>query len=693
MEKWKVDQIRNVAILGHGGCGKTTLAEALAFTAGAIDRLGKVEDGNTISDYDKEEGKRLFSIHTAIIPLQWESTKINLLDTPGYFDFIGETEEALYAADAAVIVVSGKAGVEVGVRKAWDYCEKRKLPRLFFVTDMDDSQADFKSIVEKLTALYGKKAVPFQAPIMENELYTGVADVIEKKGKKFTDKGKDEECSLSDFVKEDSEVYYEQLMEAVAETDEDLLNKYFDGVEFTQEEIISGLRQSVQDNTLVPILAGSGVKVWGTEELLRAIQTYFPQPGKNTVEGFDEKRKETFIAGCEKERPMTAQVFKTIADPFIGKFSLIKVYSGTLKSDDVIYNVSKETEEKLSRLYILRGKEQMEVSELTAGDIGAIAKLTSTVTGDSLATKDTPVRYEPFSFSRPYTYVRYQAKKKGDDDKISQAFQKVLEEDQTLRIEHDVRNRQTLLYGIGEQHLEVVLSKLLNRYKIELEILKPRVPYRETIRKKVSVQGKYKKQSGGHGQYGDVHMDFEPLSDLEESYVFDECIFGGAVPRNYFPAVEKGVVESLGKGPLAGYPVVGIHATLTDGSYHPVDSSELAFKMASIQAFKQGFMEASPVLLEPVASLEVTVPDKFTGDVMGDLNKRRGRVLGINPTEGGKQKITADIPLAELFGYSTALRSMTGGYGEFAYEFARYEQAPSDVQAKIVKESKEEEAV
>lgn len=693
MEKWNVAEIRNVAILGHGSCGKTTLVEALAYTTGVIDRLGRVEDGNTISDYDKEEGKRFFSIHTAIVPLMWENTKMNLLDTPGYFDFIGEVEEAMYVADAAIIVISGKAGVEVGTRKAWEYCEKRNIPRLFFVTDMDDSQADFKDIVEELTSLYGKKIAPFHLPIRENEVFTGFVDVVKMKGRRFTKNSAYEECEIPSSVEEELGQYRELLVEAVAETDEVLLQKYFDGEEFTQEEILEALRQSVQENALVPVLMGSGTKVQGTTMLLQAIEKYFPQPGKNSEKGINQKNKEEFVAKYERDKPMTAQVFKTIADPFIGKFSFVKVYSGVLKSDATIFNVNKGAEEKLSRLYVLRGKEQIEVKELVAGDIGAIAKLSSTVTGDSLATKEVPVLYESFAFSKPYTYVRYEAKKKGDDDKISQAFQKVLEEDQTLKIVHDVSNRQTLLYGIGEQHLEVVLSKLSNRYKVELETLKPKVPYKETIRKKVSVQGKYKKQSGGHGQYGDVHMDFEPLPDLNQPYVFEECIFGGAIPKNYFPAVEKGVVESLAKGPLAGYPVVGIHAVLTDGSYHPVDSSELAFKMAAIQAFKQGFMEASPVLLEPVVNLIVVVPDKFTGDVMGDLNKRRGRVIGIAPTDNGKQEITADIPLAEIFDYSTALRSMTGGYGEFTYEFARYEQAPSDVQEKVVKESKEEEAI
>lgn len=691
MEAWKTEQIRNVAILGHGSCGKTTLCEALLFTTKAIDRMGKIADGNTVSDYDKEEKQRLFSLNTSIIPVYWDKIKINLLDTPGYFDFIGEVEEAMDVADAAVIVISGKAGVEVGTRKAWNACEEKKIPRMFFVTDMDDSQADFDKVIEQLTDLYGKKIAPFHLPIRQNEQCTGFVNVVKMKGRKFTKNSDYEECDIPETISDTLSTYREQLLEAVAETNEELLEKYFAGEEFTQEEISLALRESVQTNALVPVLMGSGTMAQGTTMLLQGIEKYFPSPDKCTITGVDQKTKGSFVSHYDAEKPMTAKIFKTIADPFIGKFSLVKICSGKLKSDDTIYNVNQGVEEKLSRLYVLKGKEQIEVKELYAGDIGAIAKLNSSVTSDTLAAKDVAVIYAKPEFSKPYTYVRYQAKKKGEDDKISQALQKLLEEEQTLSIVNDGANRQALLYGIGDQHLEVVVSKLSSRYKVDLEIMKPKVPYRETIRKNVSVQGKYKKQSGGHGQYGDVHMEFEPLGDLEQSYQFDEKIFGGAVPKNYFPAVEKGIVESLVKGPLAGYPVVGIHATLTDGSYHPVDSSELAFKMASIQAFKQGFMEASPVLLEPVVCLKVSIPDKFTGDVMGDLNKRRGRVIGIAPSSGGNQDITADIPLAEIFGYSTALRAMTGGFGEFSYEFARYEQAPVDVQEKVVKEAKEEE--
>ena len=687
MNTYKYEKIRNVAILGHGGCGKTTLVEAMAYVTGAITRQGRVEEGNTVSDYDKEEIKRLFSISTTTVPVIWEDTKINLLDTPGYFDFVGEVEEALTAADAAVIVISAKAGVEVGTQKAWNLCEKYKLPRMFFVTDMDDDNASFRLVVEKLRELYGKKIAPFQSPIRENEKFVGFVNVVKMAGRRFTTMSNYEEGPIPDYAREYADNYREALLEAVAESDEVLLEKYFNGEEFTAQEISQALRSSVIDGSVVPVLMGSGLYAQGARMLLQEIDKYFPSPNKGILTGVNAKTKANFAADYDANKPMTARVFKTIADPFIGKFSLVKVCSGVLRSDDVVYNADKDTEEKLSRLYVLRGKEQIEVKELYAGDIGAIGKLSNTVTGDTLSTKECPIVYAPLKLSQPYAYMRYSTKNKGDDDKVSQGLQKMLEEDLTLGIVNDAENRQTLIYGIGTQQLEVVVSKLLQRYKVEIELSKPKVAYRETIRKKVKVQGKHKKQSGGHGQYGDVHIEFEPSGDLETAYVFEEKIFGGAVPKNFVPAVEKGLAESVLAGPLAGYPVMGIKATLVDGSYHPVDSSEMAFKLATIQAFKQGILEAMPILLEPIASIRVVIPDRFTGDIMGDLNKRRGRVLGMNPMLNGRQEIIADIPYSELYGYSTDLRSMTGGIGEYSYEFSRYEPAPSDVQARVVEEA------
>lgn len=687
MNVYTSEKIRNVVLLGHGSCGKTTLVEAMAFTTGITKRQGKIEEGNTISDYDKEEVKRLFSISTTVVPIIWEDTKINILDTPGYFDFVGEVEEAMSVADAAIIVIAAKAGVEVGTMKAWEYCEKHNLPRMFFVTDMDDDNASYRQVVEDLTELYGKKIAPFHIPIRENEKFVGFVNVVKMAGRRFTTFGNYEECPIPDYSMENLSKFRETLLEAVAETSEELMEKYFAGEDFTGEEISLALRNNVIDGTVVPVLMGSGLHAQGATMLLQAIEKYFPAPVKREFVGTNVKTGEEFKADYEESLPMSARVFKTIADPFIGKFSLVKVCSGVLRSDSSIYNTNTETEEKLSRLYMLRGKEQIEVNELHAGDIGAIGKLTDTITGDTLSTKAVPIVFKRPEMPEPYTYQQFHTKNKGDDDKVSQALAKLMDEDLTLKVVNDKENRQALLYGIGDQQLDVVVSKLSTKYHVEIEVSKPRVPYRETLRKKVRVQGKYKKQSGGHGQYGDVHIEFEPSGNTEEAYVFEEKIFGGAVPRNYFPAVEKGIAECVLKGPLAGFPVVGVKATLVDGSYHPVDSSEMAFKMATIQAFKQGFLEAGPVLLEPIASLKIVIPDKFTGDIMGDLIKRRGRVLGMNPLPFNKQEIVADIPLSELYGYSTDLRSMTGGAGDFSYEFNRYEQAPSDVQHRVIEEN------
>lgn len=687
METFKYEKIRNVAVLGHGGCGKTTLVEAMAFTTGITNRLGKIEEGNTISDFDKEEVKRKFSISTSIVPVIWEDTKVNILDTPGYFDFVGEVEEALQAVEGAVIVISAKAGVEVGTIRAWELCEKYKLPRIFFVTDMDDDNASYREVVEKLIDLYGKKIAPFHLPIREKEKFVGYVNVVKMKGRRFTTASDYNECEIPDYSKEYLEKYRENLMEAVAETSEELMEKYFNGEDFTKIEMSTALRSNVLDGSIVPIFMGSGLHVQGSRMLLEAIEKYFPAPNRGVITGINTKDNTTFSADYDANKETTARVFKTIVDPFIGKFSLVKVCSGILKSDTTLYNPRTLEEEKLSRLYILRGKEQIEVKELYAGDIGAIAKLSDVKTGDTLSTKACPIQYDPIKVPEPYTYLRFKTKNKGDDDKVSQALGKLMEEDLTIHVANDKENRQTLLYGLGDQQLEVLVSKLFNRYKVEIELKKAKVPYRETIRKKVRVQGRHKKQSGGHGQFGDVHMEFEPSGDLDAPYIFEEKIFGGAVPKNYFPAVEKGLEESVLRGPLAGYPVVGIKATLVDGSYHPVDSSEMAFKLATIQAFKQGIMEATPILLEPIASIKVVVPDKYTGDIMGDLNKRRGRVLGMNPIASGKQEIVADIPLSETFGYSTNLRSMTGGIGDFSYQFDRYDPAPSDVQAKVIEES------
>lgn len=613
-------------------------------------------------------------------------SKINVLDTPGYFDFVGEVEEAVGAADAAIIVVSGKDGVQVGTQKAWELCEKYNLPRMFFVTEMDIDDVSYRQVVEQLTELYGKKIAPLHMPIREDGKFVGYVNIVKQAGRRYIERGQKKECPVPEYLNEYLEKYHETLMESVAEISEEFMDRYFAGEEFSVAEVSAALKMNISDGSIIPVCMGSAVNIQGVANLLDDICGYFPSPDQKTCAGMNTKTNEIYQANYDFTKAKSAYVFKTIVDPFLGKYSLVKVCSGVIKGDDVLFNVSKDSEEKLNKLYVLEGSKPIEVAELHAGDIGAIAKLSTVTTGDTLATKTTPILYGKTDISTPYTYKRYQTVNKGDDDKVSQALAKMMQEDLTLKAVNDAQNRQTLLYGIGEQHLDIVVSKLKERYKVDIVLSEPKVPFKETIRKKSDVEYKYKKQSGGHGQYGHVKMTFEPSGDLETPYVFEQTVVGGAVPKNYFPAVEKGIQESVLKGPVASYPVVGVKATLYDGSYHPVDSSEMAFKTAAIQAFKKGFMEASPVLLEPIVSMKVSVLDKFTGDVMGDLNKRRGRVLGMNPdtTRKGYTVVEADVPMLSIYGYSTDLRSMTGGSGEFSYEFARYEQAPSDIQEKEI---------
>ena len=683
MKVYTTDKIRNVVLLGHGGSGKTSLAEAMGYLSGITSRMGKVTDGNTLSDYSKEEQKRGFSISTSVIPIEWGDCKINILDTPGYFDFVGEVEEAVSAAGAAIIVVNGKSGVEVGTEKAWELCDKYKLPRFVYVTNMDVDNASFRQVVEDMTERYGKKIAPFNLPIRENEKFVGYVNVIAETGNRW--QGKEVvSCDIPEYNKANLQICRDTLMEAVAETSEEMMERYFGGETFSEAEIRAALRTNVCDGSIVPMSMGSNVLCQGVYTLLDDIVKYMPSPENRQVAGINMKTNEIYNADYDFSKAKSAYIWKTIVDPFIGKYSLIKVNSGVLKTDDVIYNVDRDIEEKIGKLYILQGNKPMEVPELHAGDLGALAKLTAARTGNSLSTKATTIKFGKWEISTPYTYMRYKPKNKGDVDKISQALQKMTHEDTTLKVVNDAENRQTLLYGMGEQHLEIVVSRLLNEYKVDVELAKPKIAYKETIKKNSDVEYKYKKQSGGHGQYGHVKMRFSPSGDLETPFEFAQEVVGGAVPKNFFPAVEKGLQDSVLKGPMAAYPVVGVKAVLYDGSYHPVDSSEMAFKMATIQAFKKGFMEAGPILLEPIASLKVTVPDAYTGDIMGDLNKRRGRVLGMNPLPGDRQVIEADIPMSALYGYCTDLRSMTGGRGEYAYEFARYEQAPSDVQEKEV---------
>ena len=620
-----------------------------------------------------------------MVAIPWKDSKINVLDTPGYFDFVGEVEEAVSAADAAIIVISGKAGIETGTRRAWEICEKNHLPRMIFVTDMDIDNASYRQVVEDLQALYGKKIAPFHLPVREDGQFVGYVNVIQQKAKRWIDEGTVEKFEVPEYSQKNLNLCREALLEAVAETSEEFMDRYFNGDEFSEDEIRQALRVNVMDGSIVPVLMGSNPLARGMYTLMADIVKYFPSPDKRTCAGINTTNNEVYPADYDFAKPKSAYIFKTIVDPYIGKYSLIKVNSGVLKTDDVLFNYHRDCDEKIGKLYVLRGNKTEEVKELHAGDIGALAKLSQSQTTDSLSVRNNPVAYLRTNFSKPYVSMRYKAKNKGDVDKISQSLQKILMEDQTLRVVNDSENRQTLLYGMGEQQLEIVQSMLLEKYKVEIELMRPKVAFRETIRGKSDVEYKYKKQSGGHGQYGHVKMKFEPSGDLEVPYVFEQCVVGGAVPKNYFPAVEKGIAEAVLKGPLAAYPVIGVKAVLYDGSYHPVDSSEMAFKVAAKQAFKKGFLDAKPVLLEPIASVKIITPEEYTGEIMGDLNKRRGRVMNMN-AENGYQEIDADLPYLELYGYNTQLRSMTSGSGTFSYEFARYEQAPEAVAAREIEE-------
>lgn len=671
MKAYTSENIRNVIVLGHGGSGKTTVVEALAFATGAISRMKKIDEGGTISDYDLEEIRRKNSINLSIIPIEWEGIKINLIDTPGFFDFVGEVYQGLSVADGAIIVISCKHNIEVGTIKSFELCMKYNIPIMVFVTDMDDPNGDYIGTIRGLNELYGKKIAPFHLPIYEKGEFSAFVNVVKMEGRRFIENGFYEDCPIPEEITDELAGCRQMIIESVAETSDEFMDRYFNGEEFSQEEISMALRNNVGDGTIVPVLIGCARDLRGVRMLLLAIDKYFSPPKSLS------------------DNPLSLYVFKTIVDPFIGKYSLVKIESGTLTSGMDLYNPITDMEEKIAKIYVFIGNKPVEVNELHQGDIGALSKLSGTQTGHTLCKRSNPITYPVFDSPIPYEYMAYETKNKGDEDKVSAALHKIMNEDLTIREVNDKINGQLLLYGMGEQQLEVVVSKLLNRYKVEIELVKPKIAYKETIRKKVESQGKYKKQSGGHGQYGDVKMEFEPLYNLEKDYVFEEKVFGGAIPKNYFPAIEKGIAESCLKGVLGGYPVVGVKATLLDGSYHSVDSSEMAFKMAAMTAFKNGIVNAGPVLLEPIVQLTIVVPEIFTGDIMGDLNKKRGKVSGMNSVENNKQEIIAEIPMASVIGYSTMLRSITGGAGEYAYEFIRYQQMPEEIQDKLLSKMKE----
>ncbi|MGV8145219.1 MAG: elongation factor G [Alkaliphilus sp.] len=687
MKVYEAEKIRNIALLGHGGSGKTSIAEAVLYTADEITRMGRPEDGNTVSDFDKEEIARNISIGTAIIPVEWDDHKINFIDTPGYFDFIGEVQSSVKVAGGLVIVVGATSGIEVGTEKAWEFAMEKKKPTIIFINKMDRENSNFDKVLTELREKFGKKIAPFQIPMGEKESFVGNVNIVRMVAREY--KGK--ECidvPVPENLKEQALAIRELLIESVAESDELLMEKYFDGVEFTQEEIIEGLRKGVISGDIVPVICGSGTNNIGIHTLLNIINDYSPSPKDMPPKtGVNPETDEEEERTLETNQPFSAQIFKTIADPYVGKISMIKVISGKLEADTEVLNSSKGKKEKISAPFLLRGKKQIEVKEVFAGDIAAVAKLHSANTGDTLCDPSSPIVYSKINFIKPQLHLAVEPKSKGDEEKIGSGLNRLAEEDPSFAYERNAETKQTIIKGQGELHIKVIVNKLKNKYGTEVELSDAMVPYRETIRGRADVQGKHKKQSGGAGQYGDVKMRFEPSSS---GFEFEVKVVGGSVPRAYIPAVEKGIVESLEKGVLAGYPVVNIKATLYDGSYHDVDSSELAFKIAASIAFRKGVKEAKPVLLEPIVEVKVLIPDDYMGDIMGDLNKRRGRIIGMEPQTNGKQLVMAEVPQAEMFKYANDLRSMTQARGAFEMEFTKYEEVPHMLGEKIVEAAQEE---
>ena len=683
---YSVQNIRNVCLLGHSGNGKTALAESLLYMTGAIDRMGRGADGNTVCDYDPEETKRQISISTAVAPLEYKGCRINVLDTPGAFDFAGEVIEALRAADAAIIVCSAKDGVSVGLEKAWKYCEERNMPRFIYISKTDEDNADYNAAFETLRERFGKNVAPVVAPIWdEGKKVTGIIDVLNKRAYEMQDQ-KRVEIEIPEGKDAVIEEFNNALKESVAETSEEFMDKFFGGEDFTYAEMIQGLRQGVRELSLFPVLCGSAVNCMGSLMLLDDIVDLLPNPMEGNYHKATRQDGETEPFVVSPGGVPTAFVFKTVSDQY-GKYSFVKVLSGTLTPDLPMVNARTGVSEKLGRLYTMRGKKATEVKELGCGDIGAIAKMDKVKTGDTLCEPRKVVKIEPIPFDEPCYSVAIAPKTRGQEDKMAQGLNRLNEEDPSFRVVNNAETHQMVVSGAGDIQIDVLVNKLKSRFGVEVVLDTPRVPYREKIRKTVSKQGRHKKQTGGSGQFGDVWVRFEPNEESEEM-VFAEEVFGGSVPKNFFPAVEKGLREACVHGPLAGYPVVNLKAVLYDGSYHPVDSSEIAFKTAANLAYKAAMPEASPVLLEPVCELKVTVPDQYMGDILGDLNKRRGRVMGMTPTGDGEQIIEAECPEAELMSYAIDLRSMTQSRGSFTMHFVRYEQCSADAQEKAVAAAK-----
>lgn len=690
VKEYTTEQIRNIAVVGHNGTGKTSFTEAMLFTSGAITRLGKVDDGTTTTDFDADEIKRKITINASLVPCDWKKTKVNIIDTPGYADFIGEVKGSMRVADTAFIVINASSGVEVETEKIWVYAEEYGIPRVAFINKMDRERADFETSLKSIAETFKVNAVPVMLPIGKEQSFKGIINLLKMKAE-VLDNGKTKEVDIPAELLEQAEQYKEKLIEAAAEGDDELTMKYLDGQALTPEEIQKGLLAGIREKKFIPVLCGASVQLIGMSAAFDFIVDYLPSPAvMPPVKGTNPEKKQEEERPCSLDTPLCAFVYKTIADPFAGRLSLIRVYSGVLKSDSVVYNVNKGKDEKIANLIWVMGKQHASVSKAVAGDIVACVKLAVTTTSDTFADRANPIVLEPTKFPEPVIMMAIDAKNQGDEDKISNALHRLTEEDQTLSIRRDMETRQTIVSGMGDLHLNIVLDRMKGKFGVEAELSVPKIAYRETIRAKAEKQGKFKRQSGGRGQYGDVWLRLEPLP-RGKGYEFANEIFGGSVPSKYIPSVEKGLLDAIQKGILSGSPVTDLKITLYDGSYHDVDSSDMAFKIAASMGFKKAMETAKPVILEPIVVVEVTVPDQYMGDIIGDINSKRGQIMGVD-SKDGKQVIKATVPLAEMSRYAIDLRSIARGRGSYTMKFSHYQESPPDVSQKIIAAHKPEAA-